>query len=375
MEALHQRLHESWLCQLTREYNDICYQYSVRLRPPILSISMNTKQLGSWSASDRSLRISHFLIINHPWNVTLQVLKHEMAHQICSEIHGQQDAGHGPLFRDACARLGLEAAFQRASADLQETLSVLPATSATTEQGRQIVEKVRKLMALGSSDNEHEAALAVQRAGELLIRYRLDLDALAEEEELVHRTINTGKQILPVHRKAICSLLETCFSVRVICASLYDPLAEVSFKTIELMGREEAVAVAEHCYHFLENRLQTLWEANRRSFSGNSRIAKKSYYLGLLAGFRQTLERSRSSSAVQGSQASSAASAASLPALREQQRLDDFVAFHFPRLRRMRRQGTTMYRDAYQEAVTTGRTITLHQPVNSGTTQNIRLLS
>ena len=250
--------------------------------------------MGSWSSADRRLSLSHFLISAHPWNLTLQVLKHEMAHQICSEIHGREDAGHGPLFREACTRLGLDAPFHRASADLDEGIADLAQGSATTEQGRQIIDKVRKLLALGGSDNEHEAALAVQRAGELLTRYRLDFDALAEDEGLVHRTINTGGRTLPVHRKSICALLETCFAVRVICASIYDPLADRSFKTIELLGREEEVAIAEHCYHFLENRLQTLWERNRRGFTGNGRIAKKSYLPRPAGRIPETLERSRS---------------------------------------------------------------------------------
>ncbi len=375
MERITSQWHESWLCQLTREYNDICFQFGVRLKPPILTISMHTKQLGSWAAADRTLSLSHFLISTHPWNLTLQVLKHEIAHQICSEIYGQEDAGHGPMFRQACTRIGLDAPFHRASADLAEGIATQAAGSETTEHGRQIIEKVRKLMALSDSDNEHEAALAMQRAGEILSRYRLTLDALAEEEGLVHRTINTGQQTLPVHRKSICSLLETCFAVRVICASLYAPQARVSFKTIELLGREEQVAIAEHCYHFLENRLQTLWEKNRRSFGGNGRIAKKSYYLGLLAGFRETLKRSRATQAAQGGQGGQPAPAAGLPTLRETQRLDDFVAIHYPRLRRMRRQGTTMYRDAYQEAVTTGRALTLHQPMGGGTEKPVRLLS
>ena len=370
MERIHSQLHESWLCQLTREYNDICYQYRVRLIPPILTINSNTKQLGCWAAADRTLSLSHFLIAKHPWSLTLQVLKHEMAHQIVSEIYGQDDTGHGPLFKKACTCLGLDAPFTRASADLTEGLEALPSTTATTEQGRLIIEKVRKLLALGGSDNEHEAALAVQRAGELLARYRLDFDALAVDQGLIHRTINTGQQTLPIHRKSICTLLETCFGVRVICASLYEPHAEVSFKTIELLGREEQVAIAEHCYHFLENRLQTLWEKNRHGFSGNSRIAKKSYYLGLLAGFREVLEQSHIPSTAQnGSQPPPTA----LPMLREEQQLDDFVAIRFPRLRRMRRQGSTMYRDAYQEAVTAGREITLHRPMDGG--QEIRLLS
>ena len=228
---------------------------------------------------------------------------------------------------------------------------------------------MRKLLSLGGSDNEHEAALAVQRAGELLARYRLDFDALAEDQGLIHRTISTGQQTLPIHRKSICTLLETCFAVRVICASQYQPLADLSFKTIELLGREEQVAIAEHCYHFLENRLQTLWETNRRGFSGNSRIAKKSYYLGLLAGFRETLERSHAPRSTKNEPQQPT----NLPTLREEQRMDDFVAIRFPRLRRMRRQGSTMDRDAYQEAVTTGREITLHRPMDGG--QEIRLLS
>jgi len=370
MERLNERVHAGWLCQLTREYHDICYQYGLRLPPPILALTGNTKQLGSWSAIDRRLSLSHFLISAHPWPLTLQVLKHEMAHQIVSELYGQEEAGHGPLFRQACTRIGLDAPFQRATADLAESLEALPATSATTEQGRQIIERVRKLLALGNSDNEHEAGLALQRAGELLTRYRLDLDALAEDQGLVHRTINTGQQTLPVHRKSICSLLETCFAVRVICASLYAPHADCSFKTIELLGSEEQVAIAEHCYHFLENRLQTLWGKNRGRFGGNGRIAKKSYYLGLLAGFRETLERSHAAKATENGPTPT-----SLPTLRDEQRLDDFVATRFPRLRRIRRQGSTMYRDAYQDAVAKGREITLHRPMDGGKEKKIRLLA
>lgn len=370
MEAIDSRLQESWLCQLDREYRDICYQYRLQMEPPILTLNDNSRQLGCWSATDRSLSLSRHLIANHPWNLTLRVLKHEIAHQICSELHHREDAGHGPLFRQACTLIGLEAPFHRASADLAEGIETLPATSAASEQGRQIIDKVRKLLALGSSDNEHEAALAMRRAGELLDRHRLDFDALAEDQALVHRTIDTGQQTLPAHRKSICSLLESCFAVRVICSSLYQPHGDRSFATIELLGREEQVAIAEHCYHFLENRLQTLWQKNRASFGGNGRIAKKSYYLGLLAGFRQTLERSRPvSSAAEKPWSPSEV----LPALREAQRLDAFVASRYPRLTRMRPRGGSLYHGAYQEAVATGRELTLHRPMAGG--EDIRQLT
>lgn len=371
MEPLDSRLHAAWLSQLTREYHDICYQYGVRLRLPVLTLNGGTKQMGCWSASDRRLCLSEILIRRHPWSVTLQVLKHEMAHQMCSELHNQDDAGHGPLFQACCQRLGLDPSFQRASGDLAEGIAVMDTASTATEQGRQIIAKIRKLLALGGSDNEHEAALAVQRACELLDRHRLDFDGLAKDQELIHRTIDTGGRTLPVHRKSICAILEASFEVRVICAALYDPLADCSFKTIELLGREEDVAIAEHCYHFLEIRLQTLWEHNRRKYAGNGRIVKKSYYLGLLAGFRETLERAPQPVHQPARQPTPAAG---LPEIRRQQRLEAFVATRFPRLRRMRGQASSMDRDAYHEALAAGREIVLHRPVTNGEDTAPRLL-
>ena len=91
--------------------------------------------------------------------------------------------------------------------------------------------------------------------------------------------------------------------------------------------------------------------------------------LGLLAGFRETLEQGRRAARPPGPLAPTA----DLPALREQQRLDEFVACRFPRLRRLRRQGVTMHRDAYHQAIAAGRELTLHRTVAEEGTP-IRLL-
>jgi hypothetical protein len=364
------RLHAAWLTQLDREYRDICHQYRVDLWPPVLAITDGTRQMGGWSTADRRLTISRVLIERHPWHVVLQVLKHEMAHQMCGDLHHQEDAGHGPLFRQCCLRLGLDAPFQRASSDLAASLAAMEPGPASTEQGRRVIAKVRKLLALGASDNEHEAALAVRRAEELLARHRLDFSGLAEDQELVHRTINTGGRTLAMYRKAICNILAGSFGVRVICSSLYDPQANCSFKTVELLGREEEVAVAEHCYHFLENRLQTLWERRRpefSGFSGQSRTARKSFFLGLLDGFRETLTASRRQSSDAPDAKPASPPGRDVPALRRQEQLlADFVAFRFPRLRRLRRQDCVMDRAAYQEAVAAGRKIVLRRPMAAG---------
>ena len=55
------RLEAAWLAQLTREYNDICYQYGVRLQPPVLTLSDSRRRLGQWSPADRGLSLSRHL--------------------------------------------------------------------------------------------------------------------------------------------------------------------------------------------------------------------------------------------------------------------------------------------------------------------------
>ena len=60
--------------------------YDLELKLPIFEISDSRKEFGAWHSTPRILRLSRHLIYNYSWSVTLQVLKHEMAHQLCTEI-------------------------------------------------------------------------------------------------------------------------------------------------------------------------------------------------------------------------------------------------------------------------------------------------
>lgn len=352
-------LHYLWLRQLQREFDDVCFQYGINLKPPVFEISRSRKQLGSWHGVERVLRISYYLITEQPWNVTLQVLKHEMAHQVCSELFGCKRAGHGTEFRKACELLGVPKSFARAQGDVAGNIDALLSSSRQTTQGRQVIDKVRKLLALAGSDNEHEAALAMQRAGELLIRYNLEWIKQDAAGGYAHVIINTGAKRMASYRRAICAILRDYFFVQVICSSLYDPHSDTTHKTIELLGREENVPVAEHCYHFLEDRLASLWQENRHSFSGNARTARNSYYLGLLHGFAGKLA-SQSTFNNSPKQENTAFPPGAL-ILGQDAYLRNFVDKRFPRLRKARSRGARIYRDTYREAVATGRSIVLHR--------------
>ncbi len=352
-------LQQAWLEQLISEFEDICWRYRVQLKTPIFELSAAKQQLGCWLPDQRILRISQHFIATSSWDVVLMVLKHEMAHQVCSEHFGLQHAGHGEDFQRACQILGVPFPYNRATGDLPGVL-VEPSVNEQTEEGRKVIRRVNKLLALAGSDNEHEATLAMQRATELLHRHNLAMSVLAERSDCVRLVIQTGKKQVPSWRKNICRILRDYFFVEVIFSSLYDVQRQDSYKTIVLLGRAENVPVAEHCYYFLEQQLESLWQKNRHRFQGNTRTAKNSYYLGLLQGFSQKLAE-QSVETVKAAQGHQEDMTAGQLIMSGDNELQDFVGLHFPRLRTTRRNAVQMNRESYEDALVVGKNIVLHQ--------------
>ncbi|MCI5151138.1 MAG: DUF2786 domain-containing protein [Candidatus Electrothrix sp. MAN1_4] len=296
---------------------------------------------------------------------------------VCSEYFGLQNAGHGKKFQEACQLLGVSFPYNRSAGDLPDILAE-PSGDRQTEKGRRIIKRINKLLALAGSDNEHEATLAMQRATELLHRHNLEMSALAERSGCVRLEIQTGKKQLPTWRKNIGRILRDYFFVEVVFSSLYDARRQDSYRTIVLLGRGENVPVAEHCYYFLEQQLESLWQKNRHRFQGNTRTAKNSYYLGLLRGFSQKLAE-QSAETVQAAQGNQKYMAADMTAgqliLSGDSELQDFVGLHFPRLRATRMSAVRMNRESYEDAVAAGKKIVLHQSLTEKKQGERKLLS
>lgn len=350
---------QAWLEQLIREFKGISWNYQVQLRTPIFELSAGQKQLGCWLPEQRILRISEHLIVSSSWDVVLMVLKHEMAHQVCSEYFGLPHEGHGKAFQKACQMLGVPAPYNRATGDLPEILAE-PSGCEQTEEGRKIIQRVNKLLRLASSDNEHEAALAMERATELLYRHNLAMANLDERSDCVRLLIQTGKKQIPTWRKNICCILMDYFFVEVVFSSFYDAQRQDSYKALVLLGRAENVPVAEHCYHFLEQQLAVLWEKNRHRFQGNTRTAKNSYYLGLLDGFTQKLTEQAEKVFRKHQDGKREVATGELMISKDNQ-LQDFVSFHFPRLRTTKNNAVKLNKDSYEDAIVAGKKIVLHQ--------------
>ncbi|MDE3270165.1 MAG: DUF2786 domain-containing protein [Pseudomonadota bacterium] len=268
--------------QLLAEFKQICYQFGIALIPPVIRIAPLRSAWGQWSPQPRMITIAQTLITDHPWHAVIEVLKHEMAHQMVSELHGS-DEQHGNLFRSCARQLGMSAWAMRANFEINTKIYSSELASLTSSD-TPALRKVRKLLALATSNEEHESSLALQKARELTLKHNLK-SVGKDDDECVMHVINTKRQRIRSEQLAICGLLTSHFPVYVILGNTYDARAGVAQRTIELYGKPTDLKTAEYVYHYLLNQMRLHWQAvkNRPDYRHNK--CQRSYYRGLIAGF------------------------------------------------------------------------------------------
>lgn len=352
----------AWLAELTAEYRRICYFFDLKLAAPIIRIAELRSAWGMWQSQPRMITIAHRLIMNYPWNTVIEVLKHEMAHQMVSEIHQREDEHHGTLFKTCCQQLGMAAWSMRAEIELGAQVFASEGEAVST-QHNPVLRKVKKLLALSNSSERHEAELAMQRVRELCDRH--NLKSLPEQDDTyIMQIINQHKKRLSSEQLAICGLLTSNFAVNVICSSLYSAADNATHRTIELFGRVADVKIAEYVYCFLLNQINVLWEKERITLPPRERRGRRSFSEGLLAGFAQTLARRQRGAAAREARALT---------VQLQTQAASFSKTRCPRVRTVSVGGSRHLRDSYARGYAAGSKIKLHQGMDKRSTPPLAL--
>ena len=344
----------AWLTELTTEYQRICYFFGVKLTTPIIRIAELQSSWGLWQSQPRMITIARRLITNYPWNTVIEVLKHEVAHQMVSEVHQRDDEHHSKLFKACCRQLGM--ATWAMQAEIELGAQVFASESEAGEVSHNpVLRKVKKLLALGNSSEKHEAELAMQRVREICDRH--NLKSLPEtDDQYVMQILNQHKKRLSREQMAICGLLTSNFAVNVICSSLYNAADNTTHRTIELFGRAADVKIAEYVYCFLLNQINMLWDKARTALPAQARRSKSSFCEGLLSGFTQTLARREDTAAAQQARALT---------VQLQAQAVSFSKTRCPRVRSVSGGGHRYRRDSYTRGYEAGRKLKLRQGMDN----------
>jgi uncharacterized protein DUF2786/SprT-like family protein len=357
--ALVRELRATW-----RQLNDAYFRSG--LVTPTLELVPLRATLGRWIPDTRTIEISLPLVIEKPWGVVVEVLKHEMAHQYVHEVLGERsETPHGPAFRDACARLGVDA---RASG-----MPSSPASAASANEGtdgdraeadaaeEKMVARISRLLALAESPNQHEAEAAMAAAQRLMLKHNLDVvrTNTAREYGYAHLGRPTGR--VGEHERLVAMILGKHFFVEAIWVPVYRPREGKRGSLLEICGTPSNLAIAEYAHGFLHGTAERLWTDHKRA-EGLSDRERRTFLAGVMTGFADKLARQDATSRASG-----------LVWVKDGD-LGGYLRRRHPYVRHVRHAGQRR-NDTWVHGREAGRKIVLHRPVSTGAVSRGRLLS
>jgi hypothetical protein len=158
---------------------------------------------------------------------------------------------------------------------------------------RALVEKVRKLLALSESPNEHEAALAAEKAQDLMLRHGIDMAQVAISKGATTIGIDDARveaKLDPWRRQLAASIAKS-MGGRVVFTRNYATASVMSF--FGPAGTAQSIAAL---YHHLEAQLVTISAiatANRAEKRVHGRTYRASFLLGAVDRLDWRLSRHR----------------------------------------------------------------------------------
>jgi hypothetical protein len=160
-----------------------------------------------------------------------------------------------------------------------------------------ILKKVKKLLALAGSCNEHEAKSATEKAQALMLRHNLNMQSLNNISDYLTDEVNTSSRISR-ESSLIMSILTRHFFVRCFYDNRfvgYTPRGKRKYiKVATLVGTNENVTVAKYVFDFLMQTYKRHWNDYSKVHESKSANARNSYMLGLTEGIKETLRASES---------------------------------------------------------------------------------
>lgn len=151
------------------------------------------------------------------------------------------------------------------------------------EKLQKILDRIKKLLALSTSDNPNEAKLALEQAQALMTRHSIEEAAVNPTDEVRELSVSTGKRFEQWEITLTKVVADTNG-----CVILYtNPAVKGGDAALTLCGKKADLLVARYMLGFAKSEFDRLCKAQLATKPGRSYMA--SYRVGLSEGFCITL--------------------------------------------------------------------------------------
>lgn len=261
--------------------------YNGVLYPLNIVVFEDNSRLGYFDSRTYELGLSKKLMYSAHERVLKNVIRHELAHFWAFIIHGPH-VMHGSEFKNICRSFNWDDEVELAYSNIQLENEKIEGDLKT----QKLLERLKKLLALSSSDNPHERELATLKANQLLLEHNLDMTrGQNHEDETVY-----VKRVLEASRKqtkhvAIYEILKTFY-----VSPVFNHGTGIFY--LEVIGDKTSVELAEYVAHFLNHELEQMWkEAKKKNPTFKNLAAKNSFLRGVAKGYVEKIESQKTKSA------------------------------------------------------------------------------
>ncbi|CAB5126203.1 hypothetical protein D3OALGA1CA_4416 [Olavius algarvensis associated proteobacterium Delta 3] len=285
MEALERRILTGLSCEYDQAKGVLAPEFAQKMKKPIFSLKSMNGRLGAWSGETMEITLSREFVLDHPWDSVREVLIHEMAHQLAELMpRVETEPAHGRTFREACRLL-------RANPEASGRYPTLHQRLWGKRSSREdrIMARVRKLMALAESSNQHEAESALMKASELIRKHNIDL--LERNARRNFLSVFLGRPALRHTRDRyhLARLLQEFYCVEGVWVPAYVVDKEKMGRALEISGTRQNVQTAGYVWDYIRLYIDAQWREFNRTGRLN-RFRKTDFAVGLIEGFRETLQ-------------------------------------------------------------------------------------
>jgi hypothetical protein len=351
--VLQQNLERRMLHGLACEWENALWvldpSYRKRLRKPIFSLGDLKNKWGSWTGEKREICLSRDLVLKHPWDAVQEVLKHEIAHQFAQELLGADgEPPHGPTFMKACQLLR---ANPKASGEYKPLDERILGDSTNLED--KILVRIKKLMALAQSKNQHEAEAAMAKAHKLIEKHNIDL--LKRDEDRHFISVFVGKPACRHFREEndLANLIQDFYFVHGIWVPAYVLEKGKRGNVLEITGTIQNVRIASYVHEFVKRYVDAQW-VKYNGNKGLNRYRKSDFAVGIIEGFRSKLKSQRSKKRAKGK----------LSLIKvEDPLLKKHVSFRYPRTTSIRQKGLRRDRNVLNDGRRLGKNLVISKGI------------
>lgn len=149
---------------------------------------------------------------------------------------------------------------------------------------KKITERIKKLLALANSDNEHEANSAMAKANKLMLENSISMDEMNRDAEYCKEQLEVQFRV-PPEEEWVRPILSQFFKVDFVTRKTPGKSPNVVF----ILGSDTNVEIAKYVRDFLMKTYKSLFVSYRKK-TGCHVSSKKSFYYGIYTGLTEKLK-------------------------------------------------------------------------------------